>query len=170
MYPQRTQERGVILIEAIVAIGVLSVMAVGALSLLSRSVNGLRNSTDRVVATYLAQDALEWVLARSRYNSASMLDWLDNLDTASCGTNCGIDTHAAISTGTFSSCGIDSCVLYRTSTGSYSHKGAGNTATPYRRTVTIAGSGFERTVTATVSWNSQSGTESLSLTLMLYES
>jgi type II secretory pathway pseudopilin PulG len=162
--------QGIILIEAIVAIGVLTIMVVGTLSLLMRATVGTAHVSDKVVATYLAQDALEWVVAKNVYNQRTSAPFLTGL--SGCGTTCDIDTALAVSTN-LTACPGGDCTLYRTAAARFNHN-TSLTKTPYTRTVRVTSpliftnSGNEAVVTVTVAWREKGGTDSVALTYNLY--
>ncbi|MBP9750204.1 MAG: hypothetical protein KBD21_05755 [Candidatus Pacebacteria bacterium] len=136
-----TYPRGVVLLEAVVAIGILGLLVSGVLALSSRSVQAMYMASDEVIASYLALDASEWIRARTIYNQANGLDWL--LGIKQIGTNCTVSAPCGVSTihnfanghSKFSLCSsLDDCVLEFSGTG-YTH--AGGAATYFRRTISF---------------------------------
>ncbi len=89
------KQKGFVLIEAIIAVGVLATIFSAAMSLYMSSITGVRVSTDKTIAMYLAQDAMEFVIARYQYNVENKQhgdprdEWLDGI--SNCNT-CGVDT------------------------------------------------------------------------------
>ncbi len=163
--------RGIVLVEAIIAIGMLVLIVTGTLNLLLRSTSSTNHVIDQTIATYLAQDALEWIIAKYEYNRITGQPWLAGLNTSACGSTCGVDTHTTATAGSLINCGGGGCTLYRNTVGGYSHTVAGHTRTPYVRTIAIDSSlqsGDEALVTVTVSWRESNGTASVPLTLNLY--
>jgi len=149
----RHKEKGVVLIEAIIAIGVLVTMFTAALSLYMSSVGGMRMTNDELMATYLAQDGLEQVIAKRQYNYDNDLDWLEGL--SACTTNpCGANYFNGSFNADMSSCSsLGSCVLYTDANGVYSHN-SGGTESRFTRVVEIEilNSDVEARVTVRVSW------------------
>ena len=88
-----SEECGLILIEAVIAIGVLTIMFAGVLSLFTRSLVGVRESSDQLIATYLAQDAAEYIRAKIAYNSElDNPDWREGVSETGCPGVCEVDT------------------------------------------------------------------------------
>ncbi|MBP9750154.1 MAG: hypothetical protein KBD21_05490 [Candidatus Pacebacteria bacterium] len=171
-----TQEKGIVLLEAIVAIGVLVMIAGAVLVLVIRSTSGTRSATDQLTATYLAQDVAEWLVAKKQYNIKNNVDWHTEMQCG-VGTECGVDTNDLADLQDCTS--LNACALFRdATTGLYSHTLFGNVPTPYVRKVTGINASSDLnangildniTYTITVSWTNGARTESLPLTLTLYE-
>lgn len=163
--------RGVVLLEAVVAIGILGLLVSSVLSLSSRSVQAMYMASDEVVATYLALDASEWIRARKAYNEVNGNDWLQDIGYGmSCvpSTPCGVSTMYELSdsNGTFSSCSaLDDCALSLSGI-SYIHNSAG-TPTYFKRRILVdpvdldsTAAGDEQAIyTITVSWRGSAGNE-----------
>lgn len=66
---------GFTLIETLVAVSVLLVAVVAPLTIASRSISYTNFARDQVIASYLAFDALETIIAKRDYNVANDLDW-----------------------------------------------------------------------------------------------
>lgn len=174
-HTQYTQPRGVVLVEAIVAIGILVTIIGAVLGLTLRSSNVTRVATDQVVATYLAQDVAEWLVAKKRFNDGTLNYWSGITPGAG---NFGISTDSALTEG-LGVCGnLSGCNLYRTSEGRYTHESGGNTLTPFRRIVEVDDSAdYDADVTTTeaveytitVSWHTGSHTESFVMRTTLYK-
>lgn len=154
-------KRGIVLTEAIIAIGVLAMLFTGATRLLSRSLSGMRAASDQVVATYLAQDATEFLIAKREHNVKSGKNKYDRM-TCAPGPYCSLDTTVAdIGTGNLVGCTSETnCPLYRTNQNKYTPSQSGNTPTPYNRSIKIETVDFDGDttiheglkVTVTVSW------------------
>lgn len=169
----RTQ-RGVILIEAVVAIGVLAVIFTSALALFTRSLMGVRASSDQIVATYLAQDAAEYILAKVAANKRiGEGQWADGLAGCSNGTVCSLDTTSPISGFALNPCDGATCALGLDSNERY--RPGGGTDTPYTRTVEVTltdtntdGSDDEAYIQVVVSWEAGAAGGSVPLTFTVY--
>jgi len=74
------KKRGFTLIETIVAIAVLALAITGPLLLVSRGIESSNFARDQITAAFLAQDAMEYILAKRDYNKSEGLDWLDGID------------------------------------------------------------------------------------------
>jgi len=158
--------QGFILIEAIIAVGVLAVIFSGAMSLYMSSIEGIRISTDQAVATFLAQDAMELVIAKVQYNTthnvpSDPIDWLDGLDGC---TTCGANTATGIIAdyvflGETSNLSIDGNGLYTPGNGSI-----------FTRSIRVEeiNPDEEARVTVTVSWDDGSRTHRYPLIYNIY--
>jgi Tfp pilus assembly protein PilV len=166
-------QKGVVLVEAIVAVGVLAIIVTATLSLVTRSAAGLRNANDHLVATYLLQDVVETVYARYEYNkNTEPLLWQTGLTCPTTPT-CILETNTPnilnISLQS-ADCSTGACDLWYNS-GLFTYVGGGGaSATSYTRwvEVTTLSGGDELQIEVTVSWPSGPHTETLSTSLNLY--
>ena len=174
LYAPGTQ-RGVILIEAVVAIGVLAVIFTSALALFTRSLIGVRSSSDQIVATYLAQDAAEYILAKVAANKrVDEAQWAAGLTGCSGGTVCSLGTTVPIVNFKLDPCDGATCALTLDSSKRYT-PAAGGIETPYRRTIEITltdtngvAGNDEAIVHIVVSWESGAAGGSVPLTFTVY--
>jgi len=85
----RELRRGIVLLEAVVAIGILSLIVSALFVLASRTNTAIYAAADQVVATYLTLDASEWLRGRKIYNELNGLPWDDGISCSSgpCGVN-----------------------------------------------------------------------------------
>jgi len=180
---QGNKEAGVVLLEAIIAIGVLVAMVTGSLLLLSSSSRSVRSANDRLIATYLAQDAVEWIRARWYYNRQFVggSGWLTHIQCPT-GRTCGLETQTDVivpTTGISECTLLNNCILRQPDPTSpqYSHFDPVSAAvdTPYTRTIVVQtadvdgdGTHDEAEYTVTVSWSSGSGTDSVEILTTLY--
>jgi hypothetical protein len=153
---------GQILIEAIVAIGVLTVGFAGILSLLSQTLGLNRVVTDNYIATYLAAEGIEVI--------KNLIDYQSKLKNAGQAQNFGLPDgcyEVTYDTGVetalpppIASCDPSSSrVLYYDPTAHLYGYGGGGIPTAFRRTVRLAMSsdGNEITVNSMVYWTSRGG-------------
>ena len=81
---------GFTLIETLVAISILLTAVVAPLTIASRSISYTNFARDQIIASYLAFDALETIIAMRDYNVANGVGWDDGLSCPS--GACRIDT------------------------------------------------------------------------------
>ncbi len=147
--------KGFTLIETLVAIAIMMLAVAGPLTISHRAVMSALYARDQVTASYLAQDAVEYIRSVRDSNVVAGGSWLTApISLAAClGQNCKIDTVA----GTIAACGgscpallFDNSNRYQYATGSLS---------PFTRTIRIdnpvaAGETTdEATVTVTIQWS-----------------
>lgn len=92
--------KGITLVECIVAVSILAIAISGPMTLASQSLHASRDARDELVATHLAEEAIEVVHSVRDNNSAddtsnSYLQWMNNI-MGSCdvGEGCVIDVTA----------------------------------------------------------------------------
>lgn len=168
---KQKNERGVVLIEAIIAVGVLITIFTASLALYLGSVGGMRMTNDQLIATYLAQDGLEQVIAKRQYNYKHFDNWLVGIPTTCTTANpCAVDyVTYGVSTASLTAC-VAGCKLYIDPvTGLYSHNPAG-TASYFSRSVSveILEPDVEARVVVKVSWDDKGVPMALSLNYNLY--
>lgn len=173
------------LVEVLVAITILLLVMAGPMRVLTQSTNSTTFSSEQIVAYFLAQEGLELVqLGRDNLVLGDFKDkilgtsvepdpWVRfQLDFARCiGANtCGVTPNTSVGTNpkslTVTNCNTaGSCLLYLNSATStrarYTHTAAGNTPTPYTRTVkigiiTVNGKIQGAVATSTVTWRTGS--------------
>lgn len=158
------------------AIGVLMVMFTSALALFTRSLVGVRSSTDQLIATYLAQDAVEYILAKVEANRRldDSARWAEGL---TCLGTCSVDTTVPISAFSLSSCSVDCPLYYRASDNTYTPVEGTNVQTQFRRTVQVIStdtnpglqpSPDEVMVKVVVSWESGAASGEVPVTFTVY--
>lgn len=152
---------GFTLIETFVAISILAFAIIAPLSLASRSLATARYARDQVVASNLAQDAIEFVRAKRDYNLIVIAktgtgDWASGIPVS---TPPASDIPFIVDSvyGTIRQCtGTCESIRYDTASGLYTYDTA-STVSPYRRTLTVRRSTTnpdEATVRAQVTWRS----------------
>ena len=168
MKKKQNNSKGIVLLEAIIAIGVLVTIFTAAFSLYSTSVRGVRITNDQLVATFLAQDAMESVIAKRQYNKVHMNSWLDGIvctNTNPCNPSVGDDLSQPLQT-----CGSN-CSLYLVG-GAYVRSGPQETQ--YERRVVVntftppPSPPHEAEVLVTVSWDDGTTPHEYTLRYNLY--
>lgn len=165
---RRCFSRGFTLLETVVAIAVLMLGVLGPMYLAKQNIIAARDASDRLIASFLAQEGIEMVRSIVANNSADDVagGWLQNLASGGgpCqAQSCVVDVFAPLNTA-FSFCnsggGPNGCdtkgVLYQDATGvmRQPNPGAGWTAMKFKRVMTISEPEVGKRITAstTVSW------------------
>ena len=161
-----TKEDGFILLEAIIAVGVLVTIFAATIALYVSSVSGLRISNDQLIATYLAQDGMEQVIAKRQYNYDNNLAWLEGLSQCTTLSPCSAEyfergLHLALP-----ACVLD-CALYLGANGEYSSDTSG-TLSRFKRKVEITTNGHEARVVVRVLWPDGPDTLQIPVSYTLY--
>src|SRR3989344_2961371 len=128
-------QKGFSLVEVLVAAAVLIIAVTGTLSIISRNVSSAAIAEERVVAYYLAQEAIEFVRSVRDNNAIAnpRRPWLDGLDDCA-GQACSIDVNDSATP-------VDSCtggkcpLLLLNSDGVYNRSNGKQTI--FSRTVTL---------------------------------
>ncbi len=147
---------GFTLLEAMVAISILMVAVVAPITIAQKGLSSAVYSKNQMIASYLAQDALEYIKNVRDENIKNSQLWLESLDSCVGESKyCQIDTIKPVT-----DFGVvkpyNSAVLSLDSNGFYGYDGG--TPTNFMRKINIIVDPFgnnsdEAQVTATVSWN-----------------
>lgn len=152
--PQKKQQ-GFTLIEALIAIFIITVGAGGAFSLIYQTTAMMRFTHNRLVASYLAQEGVEIVrnirdqnFLRAYYGES--IDWLE-------GIRCEAGDQEQQCQADYLDNSLDQFVenepLYETENGFFVHSGGGgSTPSQFTREIIINPQGDRVDVTAKVSW------------------
>ncbi len=163
-----TQKRGFTLVEAMVAISILSLAVTGPLVIASKGLDSAIYAKDQITAFYLAQEAIEYVRNVRDTNRITGAAWLNGLDACLPDASgnlqpCEIDARKTdfTSPGAIQVCPVGTCDPLtfdadNTSSwyGMYGY-GIGN-PTKFTRTITIdnrAGASKQAAVSVTIAWN-----------------
>jgi len=134
--PPHTNEHGFSLVEALVAIAILLTVVSGVMLLVNQSIQSGQNVSNRLSASYLASDAIEYL----RYdrdsnwlsdNQDSFQDWLDNLPDCE-NFSCRVDTRKG--EGKVEECS-GSCPNLRYFSGDFTYGYGGGEESRFKRTV-----------------------------------
>lgn len=85
----KKKEGGFTLIETLVALTVLIMALVGPLTLSQQGISASRSSQNQIIAFYLAQESMEYIINKRDSNILGGLGWLNGLDY--CRTDLNID-------------------------------------------------------------------------------
>ncbi len=147
------RSRGFTLIETFVAITILVTAIAGPLTLASKGLQSATLARDQLIASFLAQEGIEFVREHRDNNALAAsrpADWLEGLsacvDPSTCTVDPAPDTVAACN-------GACPALRLDTSSGFYNYNGS-NGATQFTRTIKIIrnANGREAKVYSTVNW------------------
>jgi len=169
--------RGFTLIETLVAITVLLVAVVGPLTLATRSLNSALVARDQLTASYLAQDAVEYIRHKRDNNFLRGRPWLDGTVSECVAPKiCRVESDR----GRISDCagdpgGVCKNLTYDEVESIYGYKNVNSNdvrSTTFNRTVTLSPSvdnpNNEYTIDVTVSWNTGSFAHSFTTREYIY--
>jgi len=152
-----------------VALSVLMVAIAAPMTLVQNSLSSANFATKQITASFLAQDALEYVQS-VRDSSVGTNDWLGGfVGICQSPNGCTIDTAVDAVSACSSTCPK---LNYLPSFGVYAHFGGGSGAveSPFRRKVVVESiNSQEASVTSTVSWTGTLGDRSVVLKKRLFE-
>ncbi|KKR45379.1 MAG: hypothetical protein UT90_C0003G0002 [Parcubacteria group bacterium GW2011_GWA1_40_21] len=160
-YNLQPSAKGFTLIETLVAISILMVAVASPLTIAQKGLASAIYAKDQIIASYLAQDAIEYIINASDKNVADGKGWLLGISD-NCGTACAVNTR--IDSGIASCAGTCDALNYNESTNIYSHDSTGgdNKASPFTRTVKATeGPTDEALITVTMSWKDKGADRSL---------
>jgi type II secretory pathway pseudopilin PulG len=178
-YSKKEEKRGFTLIETLVATLVIMFAITGPLTLAFRSISYTKVARDQTIATYLAHDALEYVIAKKIYNlNDEDNEWLDGVtENTNCdeSENCMVDTLANVDTGNLVECTNDCQLYYNESDNVFTHN-SGDTETPFKRSIKIEEvvdidgdvTEDEAKVSVTMTWNSGIIPKTFTLSTYIY--
>jgi prepilin-type N-terminal cleavage/methylation domain-containing protein len=171
--------KGFTLVETLVAITILTLAVVAPFQAIQNSINASRVAKEKLVASGLAQEALEYVrfirlnnyLANPGSYKATILNGMNGTNGPNCvgaGNNCTVD--ASVAPPGFASCGGVCPVLQLdpAGTGVYTQAAIGH-PTIYRRSINITATpNVSEQVTVTITWNDR-GAQTMVLQETMYD-
>lgn len=169
-----TDSRGFTLVETLVAITIIALALVGPLYAVQQALNASRSARDQLVASSLAQEAVEYVRAVRDGNylytlkSGNARSWLFGIDGTGGSTNC-VSARCVVDP-TQNTVSRSILPLYLSTTGLYNQQASG-TQTPFTRTIQLSavpGSVTEVVLTVTVTWSTKGIPYTLTITERLH--
>ena len=161
---------GFTLIETLVAISILMIAVASPLTIAQKGLASAIYAKDQIIASYLAQDAIEYIINASGQNVANVRGWLDGISGAgNCGTACAVNTR--LDSGIASCSGTCTPLNYNESTYIYNHDaiGGSNKASPFTRTVKVEESpANEALITVTIYWKDKNTDRTLNFYTRIY--
>lgn len=157
---KKKKNRGFTLIEALVAIAILTVSIAGPITIASRGIASAVFARDQITAFYLAQEAIEFIRNKRDENNLRGNGWVDGLSKCLDGKVCTIDSK----NNEINECigGICPVLKYNDSTAFYSYdSGEDSNFTREIRMVTI--NVKEIAITTTLSWTTGTITKSFTV-------
>jgi type II secretory pathway pseudopilin PulG len=149
-------KNGFTLLEALVAISILMVAVVAPITIAQKGLSSATYSKSQMIASYLAQDAIEYIINKRDENVIAKRDWLDVLSTFCVGVDvvCEVDTIANAGVG---ATGPGDGILFKTTNGFYGFSGLNVTnaeMTNFVRKINIEETdpNVSALITVTVNW------------------
>lgn len=160
--------KGLTLVETLVAISILLVAVVGPMTIYARSITDARYAGDRITASYLAQEAVEYLKQRVYTNMNAGKSWFFGFNSCKNQSNCKVDVfNNKICWNAGANC---SEFLQLNASVAYDH-GIGSIPTVFKRTVVLEEitANTEANVSATVSWTRAGTTKSVTITERIFK-
>jgi len=152
-------KHGFTLVETMIAIFILTVSIGGPFSIITKGLRAAFFARDQITASYLAQEAVEYIRNERDENTLSTRVWLFGLDDCRSSNGCDID----IQSDTIIPCPCPPLV-YDESSGFYNHDpGTGAAFIRNVRLGDVSGTTDEVTVTVDISWSTGPLTHSFSV-------
>jgi prepilin-type N-terminal cleavage/methylation domain-containing protein len=154
------KNRGFTLIEALVAITILTVSIAGPITIASRGMASAMFARDQITAFYLAQEAIEFIRNKRDENNLKGDNWTDGLEDCLDGKVCVIDSK----NNEINECigGICPVLKYNDNTAFYSYDNGEDSS--FTREIRIATVNVkEIAITTTLLWSSGSVTKSFTV-------
>ena len=146
-------KRGFTMVETLVAIAILMISIAGPLTIAQKGLAGAVYARDQVIASFLAQDIVEYVKNIRDYNTnINPNNWLDSIGSCTEASYCKIDT-TGYNLNPPENCSGNSCLLYNDNNG---YKTSGTEASKFSRYFYIIPNSLqpsEATLIAKVVWS-----------------
>ena len=158
-----SKKTGFSLLEVMVALSLLVITISSTMALIANSFNVVTEAKNKIIARYLAQEAIEYV-RKVRDDQAYENEWLKNPLTI--GADIGVDVYDNV-VGDIKPCGfMNQCILtYDSLTGEYSHDNSfPNTIFTRKININELQLNIEAIVTVTMLWQHKGTAKSFILT------
>ncbi|MDE1988425.1 MAG: prepilin-type N-terminal cleavage/methylation domain-containing protein [Patescibacteria group bacterium] len=164
--------RGFTLVETLVAISILMVAVASPLTISQKGLASAIYAKDQIIASYLAQDAIEYLRNWSDQNVASGAGWLDGI-TNKCASSCAVDTRQLyLSENGIQTCPGSGCQLLKFGADNIYAYSVGGNDSPFTRSVTVTPSltqpNIEALITVTMSWKDKSKDRNLVINTRIF--
>lgn len=162
----KTKQKAFTIVETLVAIAILMIAIAGPLTIAQKGLTAAIYARDQITASFLAQDAMEYIKNVRDNNILVEIPWLTGLtDNTKCNSlpnQCSVDTYS----NSANFCLDSSCILYHDNVNGYRIQGNASNKSQFSRSFYIVNpvnSSDEAKAIVTVSW--QNGTISNAVTL-----
>lgn len=167
---KKFQKKGFTLLETLVAVTILTLAIIGPLELAARAIGYSKTSRNQITASYLAQEAMEYIRNKrdTSRQSGDINRWVQDSGLVNCNTpnGCRID----VINDDASQCGAR-CdpIKYDSANGYYNYSTGQDTG--FIRIIKVKSPNFneEKKIEVTVKWAEKFGEKSFILTQYLYE-
>ena len=157
---KKDNKNGFTLVETLVAIAILLLAVAAPLSLATKSLNSSALSKQQIIASFLAQEAMEYIRNVRDENVLKYDDWLKNginLKSECVDGKCQVDAYEKKMKKCLGNCDP---LKYDNSTGLFNIAGNSGDNSPYTQTVEITQiNNQEIAVKVTVSWKGTNGAD-----------
>ena len=146
--------RGFTLIETLVAISILMVAVASPLTIAQKGVASAIYAKDQIIASYLAQDAIEYIINLTDQNRLNGVDWLTEITGPNyCDTKCAVDT----SNNSIAFCNNGECEMLNYNDSEHIYTLVGGQPSRFTRSVTVieVNAGIEALITVLMSWENK---------------
>lgn len=161
---------GFTLIETLVAISILMIAVASPLTIAQKGLASAIYAKDQIIASYLAQDAIEYIINASGQNVANKSSWLDVIKDR-CGTVCSIssDENDFTSSTAIVNCG-GSCPVLKYDISSHKYNRTGSDDSLFTRSVVVSETvaNVEALITVTMSWKDKNTDRILNFYTRMY--
>ncbi len=150
----RNSKRGFTLIEALIAIAVLTISIAGPITIASRGIASAVFARDQITAFYLAQEAVEYIRNKRDENNLNGNNWLEGLSECLDANVCTVDINESDPEDIINQCpgGVCPVLKYDDNTNFYNYStgvDSNFTRTTNITTVNVK----EVAITTTLSWS-----------------